>query len=200
MGTRTFTMGPAAKCVCGKDSFLTRKDARTAKRRYGIRASDNHVYACLINEGVFHLGHLPADVINGTVTRAEAYSMDDAEKWAREAVALRAHRLCEVCGGRGQDFSHRRTKSVHDEHTWCPCNALFACRSCHSTMHDGPVAARREGLHVSRFIDLPGTVPALLSVGWAILDCEGGGRVIPAEQVIDEYGTPRVLGPGESNK
>lgn len=192
--------GAVAKCLCGKDAYLSRSDARKAKRRYGKRANGNRVYACMVNPGVFHLGHLPADVVNGTITRSDAYPRGDAEVWAREAVAIRSHRRCEVCGGGGQDYSHRRTSAVHDSHQWCPCNALMACRPCHAKMHASPAVARRDGLHVSRYVKEPGTVPALLSVGWAILDCDGGGQVIPPERVIDEYGYPRVLGPGEPNR
>lgn len=193
----SFTWGAASKCVCGKDIYLTRKDARAAKRRYGKRGLNNHVYACLINERAFHLGHLPPDVIAGTITRGEVYSMDEQEKWAREAVTLRAHRRCEVCGGGGQEFSHRRTRAVRDDHKWCPCNGIFSCRTCHSQMHAGPLTARYDGLHVSRFEALPGIIPVRLSVGWAILDCEGGGRVIDASEVIHEYGIPRLRAEGD---
>lgn len=185
---------------CGKASYSSRSDAKTMARRLGLKGAGNRPYPCPEFPGYYHLGHLAEDIIKGTITRAQAYGMDEAEKWARNTVAMRAHHLCEVCGGRGQEFSHRRTRAVRDDHLWCPCNALLSCHTCHATMHAGPVEARRVGQHVSRYIAEPATVPVQLSVGWAMLDCDGGGRVVPAEQVIDEYGTPRLLGPGQPNR
>lgn len=94
---------------------------------------------------------------------------------ARKLVRERARGRCEVCGaGRGYQFSHRRTRSVRDAHTWCPCNGVLACATCHAKMHANPEWARSVGLHVSSFVAEPGDVPVSLVVGTVRLDCIGG--------------------------
>lgn len=95
------------------------------------------------------------------------------ETRARELVRKRANGRCEVCGGRGYEYSHRRRRSIR-EHSWCPCNGLLACRTCHARMHEGPVEAQVVGWHVSIYEE-PATVPVLLAGGrYWLLDCEGG--------------------------
>lgn len=95
------------------------------------------------------------------------------ETRARELVRKRANGRCEVCGGPGMEFSHRRRRSVR-EHRFCPCNALLACQSDHRRMHASPEEARSYGWHVSIYEE-PATVPVLLAGGrYWLLDCEGG--------------------------
>lgn len=94
---------------------------------------------------------------------------------ARGMVFGRSLYRCEVCGGVGREYSHRRTRAVGGEHQHCPCNALLACSADHRRMHDGPEVARRLGWHVSRYVDEPGTVPVWLPPrgGWFLLGCDG---------------------------
>jgi ribosomal protein L37AE/L43A len=191
-----FNWGAASRCICGSATYLSRNDAKASKRRQGKAMIGKRVYACKLNPGAYHLGDLDPAIVAGDLTRADAYGMDDTEKWAREVVVTRAHHLCEVCGGMGYEYSHRQTKAVHAGHQWCPCNGLWSCRSCHGRMHAGPAKAREDGHHVSRFEKVPAVIPVLLSVGWAILDCDGGGKLLKPEQVIHEYGIPRLLGVG----
>jgi hypothetical protein len=105
--------------------------------------------------------------------------MKVAEAEARKAVYVRSRGRCEGCGGTATDYSHRRTVAVRGQHQWCPCNALHLCRTCHRWAHDNPEAARERGWHVSRYVDDPGTVPAVTIAGTFILDCEGGGSHLP---------------------
>lgn len=94
---------------------------------------------------------------------------------AREVVYRRSRGRCEVCGGVGSEFSHRRTRAVRGKHQNSPENALWACRTCHARMHRNPEVARANGWHVSRYVDEPGTVPVWLPPrrGWFLLGCDG---------------------------
>jgi hypothetical protein len=106
------------------------------------------------------------------------------ETQARKLVRERARGRCEVCGGNGYQWSHRRTRSIRDEHTWCPCNGLLACSTCHMKMHMNPEWARERGLHVSSFVDEPGTVPVMLrSFQWR-LHCDGSFSPVPATDSV----------------
>lgn len=99
------------------------------------------------------------------------------ETKARELVRKRANGRCEVCGGNGYQYSHRRRRSVPD-HRWCPCNGLLACATCHVRMHQGPKTARTVGWHVSIF-DEPAQVPVLLFGGrYWLLDCTGNATEV----------------------
>ena len=103
--------------------------------------------------------------------------MTEAE--AREIVRKRANGRCEVCGGRGSEYSHRQRRSIQ-ANRWDPANALLACRSCHARMHNSPQEARTVGWHVSIYEE-PAQVPVLLSDGhYWLLDHEGG-----ATEVVD---------------
>lgn len=94
---------------------------------------------------------------------------------SRGYVYGRSGYRCEVCGGVGREYSHRRTRAVGGEHQHCPCNALLACSADHRRMHSSPVAARANGWHVSRYVDEPGSVPVWLPPrgGWFLLGCDG---------------------------
>lgn len=117
------------------------------------------------------------------------------ERDARLLVRRRANNSCEVCGGPGYQFSHRRTRSVRDEHQWCPCNGLLACQTCHSVMHRNPENARAWGHHVSSFVDLPGEVPVHLLGRWWMVRCDGSYSWAPDKHVSLIDGTP-TLAPG----
>lgn len=94
---------------------------------------------------------------------------------AREVVYRRSRGRCEVCGGVGSEFSHRRTRAVRGEHAHAAENALWACRTCHDRMHRNPEVARANGWHVSRYVEDPGTVPVWLPPrsGWFLLGRDG---------------------------
>jgi hypothetical protein len=183
---------PVTTCRCGKQAYKDRSEAKAARVRLHL-PTDQRPYRCKIDERYYHLGHLSDDIIAGHKTR-EVYEMEDPEQWAREAVRLRSHGLCEVCGGRGYEYSHRQTRAVGD-HKWCPCNGVNACRSCHAAMHSSPGTARSEGLHVSRFANDPSRIPVHLSVGWCLLACDGGGKVLKDAEVVVEYGIPALVTP-----
>ena len=92
----------------------------------------------------------------------------------RELIKARSGGRCERCGGRGAEYSHRRTRTVRDAHTACPCNALWSCRTCHAWLHKNPSAALEEGVMLSRYTEAPYAVAVVTIAGLVVLDCEGG--------------------------
>ena len=166
---------------CGKVQYPTRKDAKEARRLMkgkGLPQSGVGVYQC---GDYWHLGHLSASVRNGRLSREQRYSEPEVApevvesdiSVARRIVFARAKNRCEVCGGPGQEFSHRRSKGVRDKYTDTPENGLCACRTCHAEMHANPEQARRLGHHVSRYTVYPGDVPVYLKGGWWLLASDG---------------------------
>jgi hypothetical protein len=112
---------------------------------------------------------------------------------ARTIVIGRANGRCEVCGGPGYEYSHRRTRSVGGLHQHCPCNGVWSCRTCHTKMHAGPEAAREKGLHVSRYVEVPAFVPVRFITGWWMLRCDGTGEFLPDSRVVLQDGQPLDL-------
>lgn len=100
--------------------------------------------------------------------------MSDIPEQARLLVASRDRFLCQRCGMKGTDWHHRRSRSVTDGHTHCPCNGVLLCRPCHRWVHGYPYLARARGLIVSRYTAEPGDVLLLSTFGSARLDCHGG--------------------------
>jgi 5-methylcytosine-specific restriction protein A len=93
---------------------------------------------------------------------------------AREVVMAREQGGCLRCSGPGAEWAHRRTRSVHDEHTMCPCNGVRLCTTCHQWCHHNPTAAVREGFMVSRHVAEPGIIPVESWYGTIWLHCDGG--------------------------
>lgn len=96
----------------------------------------------------------------------------------RQTVLERDLRRCVRCGGPASEIHHRRTKSVHDDHTHCPCNTIAMCgwgntNGCHGWAHGNPEAARESGLIVSRFNATPFAMHVDTFRGKAWLDCHG---------------------------
>lgn len=92
----------------------------------------------------------------------------------REAIQVRSGGRCERCGGVGGEYSHRRPRGVRDEHTACPCNALWLCRTCHAWLHKNPRSALAEGIALSRYVAEPASRPVTTTAGVVVLDHEGG--------------------------
>lgn len=84
------------------------------------------------------------------------------------------HRCCR-CGLAGAEWQHRRSRSVHDEHTHCTCNGIWLCSPCHQWVHAHPLIARLRGWSVSRHERQPGSVPVdcVQHGGMVLLDCDG---------------------------
>jgi hypothetical protein len=96
---------------------------------------------------------------------------------SREIVHTRERGRCLRCGGRGQEWAHRRRRNVADGHQHCPCNGCWLCNTCHQDWaHKNPIAAREEGFIVSQFQHLPGSVPVHSFYGVLYLECDGGIR------------------------
>lgn len=92
---------------------------------------------------------------------------------ARATVSKRDRGLCVRCSGRGTDHHHRRSRSVRDEHTHCPCNLILLCRTCHSTVHAQPTQSMTTNLIVSRYNPQPAGTPMLLAGEWWFTHCSG---------------------------
>lgn len=174
----------AGRCDCGKISYPTKKDAKEARKRFrgkGLSVGAMAAYRCPESPlNYWHLGHMSQRIKDGVLSRDQVYGEppedmpDEREtlQQVRDIVIRRARGRCEVCGGPGQEFSHRRTKSVHGEHRHHACNGIWSCRRCHADMHDHPERARRLGHHVSRYKE-PWSEPVFLKGGWWLLHCDG---------------------------
>lgn len=109
---------------------------------------------------------------------------------SRVLVRARDEHRCVVCGMRGLDWHHRRTKSVHDEHTHCPCNGITLCgpgnnHGDHGWVHGNPFEARAQGLIISRHeTRMPFEVPVFIhpAGGWVLLTCEG--QMLPSSEPV----------------
>lgn len=61
----------AEKCpACGKFSYPTRGDAKQCRKQMP-RHKGLKVYPCPVSDNLFHLGHLPTDVLRGEIGREE---------------------------------------------------------------------------------------------------------------------------------
>lgn len=87
---------------------------------------------------------------------------------------------CVICRMAARDLHHRRSRSVVDGHTHCPCNLLVLCgpgnnNGDHGWTHSNPFEARAKGFIVSRHSALlPYQIPVLSTgAGWVLLDCDG---------------------------
>lgn len=191
MKNRSPMSGP--RCVCGKTIFTSRAQARAAARSAFTRGQ--RPYICEVSQTgytVFHLGGLADSVKRGEATRDVIYQRGEGEVEARRLVGIRAKLACETCGGKGYEFSHRRTRGVRDEHQWCACNGTLSCHTCHEWLHAHPLDARVVGLMVSRFADEPAKVPVRLRTGWVLLHCDGTTTRLRPEQVVTEHGAPAL--------
>lgn len=189
-----FVNGP--RCVCGKVIFHSRQQAKAAARRVQTRGKRPYICDLAPDGGdtVWHLGELGPAVKAGRATRRQVYVRRDGEVEARQKVGTRAKRYCETCGGKGYEYSHRRTVAVKDDHEWCPCNGTLSCSSCHDWLHRHPLDARALGLMVSRYVDEPAKVPVRLRGGWVMLHCDGSVTPLRQDQVELEHGTPTLVG------
>lgn len=70
-------------------------------------------------------------------------------------------------------WHHRRSRSVKDGHTHCPCNGTWLCPSCHEWAHHHPFEATAVGFIVSRFTTEPGDKPLQTPWGERLHDCTG---------------------------
>lgn len=95
--------------------------------------------------------------------------------WSRQAVRSRARDRCEMCGSPAPmgHWHHRRSRSVRDIHTHCPCNGAWLCGTCHRIVHENPMTARLNGFIVSRSA-MPNDVPLRTPWGDRINTCNGG--------------------------
>ena len=62
---------------------------------------------------------------------------------------------------------------MRDEHTHCPCNGVWLCRTCHAWAHKNPIAAREAGYIVSRYVLNPGGTGIDAYFGRIFFECDG---------------------------
>jgi len=93
-------------------------------------------------------------------------------------VVIRERYLCARCGLKGGEWHHRRSRSVRDEHTHCPCNGVLLCSTCHRWCHTNPFQARAGGFVVSRYAT-PHDEPVHAVYGLVRLDHDGGFTFVP---------------------
>ena len=99
-------------------------------------------------------------------------------KRSRDVVRARdRHRCvrCQIPAPNGH-WHHRRSRSIRDAHTHCPCNGVWLCPTCHAFVHAHPQQAREEGLIAPRSAN-PQAVPFRTPLGWRLPDCDGGWTV-----------------------
>lgn len=96
-------------------------------------------------------------------------------EWSRRTVRERSMGRCERCGSPAAfgHWHHRRTRSVRDAHTHCPCNGIWLCTTCHRDVHSHPVRSQGEGTIVSSFEQDPGTVVVNTPWGIRLHGCDG---------------------------
>lgn len=82
-------------------------------------------------------------------------------------------RVCQRCGLNGAHVHHRRSRSIRDEHTHCPCNMLYLCFSCHGWAHAHPAEARLKGYILSRWTPHPQTIGVDSYMGTIHTFCDG---------------------------
>lgn len=92
---------------------------------------------------------------------------------SRNLVKGRDFGRCIRCAGRGTAWHHRRSRSVVDEHTHCPCNGVWLCKTCHDWVHAHPFEARTAGWIVSRHVEQPSDEPVDSHFGTLLLMCDG---------------------------
>jgi 5-methylcytosine-specific restriction protein A len=83
---------------------------------------------------------------------------------------------CQIPSPNGH-WHHRRSRSVRDSHSHCPCNGVWLCSTCHTWAHSHPTEAREVGLILMRHQSPPGLSPFRTPTGWVLPDCEGGWTV-----------------------
>lgn len=94
---------------------------------------------------------------------------------SRKIVAAREQERCLRCGTPTQapQWHHRRSRSVRDPHTHCPCNGVHLCLTCHTWVHANPFEARKSGFIVTRAVAEPASVPVQAWFATLFLLCDG---------------------------
>lgn len=116
------------------------------------------------------------------------------EKGCRQTVADRSEGMCEMCGKPGAlEKAHRIARSQGGR--WDASNVLDLCHDCHHGNHAEPQIAYDHGWHLRGHVEDTTAVPVLLrkgwSVGWALLDDEGGYEWVDGPEWDEALLAPR---------
>lgn len=98
---------------------------------------------------------------------------------SRALVIARARDRCERCGVLMTvgHWHHRRSRSVRDDHTHCPCNGVWLCRGDHEWVHAHPMEARQGGFILSRVTAIPAVEPVETPWGMRLHSCDGTYKI-----------------------
>lgn len=93
---------------------------------------------------------------------------------SRLLVAARDAGHCLRCGGKGNQWHHRRRRGVKDSHTHAACNGITLCPSiCHPWVHANPTAAKGMGWIVGAHDDPHESPVYTFMWGWVLLNHDG---------------------------
>ena len=119
-----------------------------------------------------------------------AFSIPTAK---RTQVGRRDRLTCVRCSMKGNEWHHRRSRRVNDDHTHCACVGIMLCGTCHRWVHANPRDAEALGLIVSTFQRAPFTVPQRRRTGWFLASCDGALQPLSDDQVQFGTGGPPLL-------
>lgn len=122
-------------------------------------------------------------------------SVTAEERDCRKVVAERSEGLCEMCGAPGGlEKAHRIARSQGGR--WDPSNVLDLCHGCHHGNHGAPQVAYEHGWHLRGHVEDTASTPVLLrkgwSVGWALLDDDGGYEWVDGPDWAESLMAPRT--------
>jgi hypothetical protein len=92
---------------------------------------------------------------------------------SRLLVGVRDAGRCVRCGGKGNEWHHRRRRGVKDEHTHAACNGILLCPVCHAWCHANSTVARAMGWIVSAHASPHDEPVHTFMYSWALLNHDG---------------------------
>lgn len=115
------------------------------------------------------------------------------EKACRQVVSERSEGMCEKCGRPGPlEKAHRIARSQGGR--WDASNVLDLCHDCHHGNHGEPKVAYDHGWHLRGHVEDTTGARVLLrkgwSVGWALLDDQGGYEWVDGPEWDDNLLAP----------
>lgn len=94
-----------------------------------------------------------------------------SQSLGRKLVYARAGGLCEAgCGGRGQEWHHRKARSLGG--TWHASNGMHLCRQCHAWVGEHAIEAGGKGWYLGAR-ENPSATPMLRLGVWVVLADDG---------------------------
>lgn len=98
---------------------------------------------------------------------------NDIPTASRLIVGARDNMHCTRCGGKGNEWHHRRRRGVKDSHTHAACNGITLCFICHAWVHANARIARSMGWIVSSHGDPHEEPVHTFMYQWVLLNHDG---------------------------